>query len=229
MTRIALIDYGSGNLHSARKGLLHAGSRFPGNALEVVVTRDAAEIDQADGLVLPGVGAFDPSVRKFREYGLETPIHRAIDAGKPFLGICVGLQMLFEGSDEGTEPGLGILSGRVKRFRPEPGLTIPHMGWNQLDLKPKDCPIWREVPEKPWVYFVHSYFAVPRDAAIIAATSTHGSQTFTAAVWKENVMATQFHPEKSSSLGLSLLENFLAFVQGTIPEKQKIEEKVRQV
>ncbi len=223
MTRIALIDYGSGNLHSARKGLLQAGSRFPGNALEVVVTRDAAEIDQADGLVLPGVGAFDPSVRKFREYGLEAPIHRAIDAGKPFLGICVGLQMLFEGSDEGVEPGLGILSGRVKRFRPEPGLTIPHMGWNQLDLKPKDCPIWREVPEKPWVYFVHSYFAVPSDPAIIAATSTHGRQTFTAAVWKDNIMATQFHPEKSSSLGLALLGNFLAFAQGDVLEKQKIQ------
>ncbi len=212
MTRIALIDYGSGNLHSARKGLLYAGSTFPGNPLEVVVTRDPKAIDQADGLVLPGVGAFDPSIKKFREYGLEDPIHRAIDSGKPFLGICVGLQMLFEGSDEGVEPGLGILSGRVKRFRAEPGLTVPHMGWNQLDLTPKDCPIWKEVPQKPWVYFVHSYFAVPSDPEVIAATSTHGNQTFTAAVWKDNVIATQFHPEKSSNLGLSLLANFLAFV-----------------
>ena len=211
MTRIALIDYGSGNLHSARKGLLYAGSTFPGNPLEVVVTRDPKEIDQADGLVLPGVGAFDPSIKKFREYGLEDPIHRAIDSGKPFLGICVGLQMLFEGSDEGVETGLGILSGRVKRFLAEPGLTVPHMGWNQLDLTPKDCPIWKEVPQKPWVYFVHSYFAVPSDPEVIAATSTHGNQTFTAAVWKDNIIATQFHPEKSSNLGLSLLANFLAF------------------
>jgi imidazole glycerol-phosphate synthase subunit HisH len=223
MTRIALIDYGSGNLHSARKGLLQAGSRFPGNVLEVVVTRDAEEIARADGLVLPGVGAFDPSIKKFREYGLEAPVHRAIDAGKPFLGICVGLQMLFEGSDEGVEPGLGILAGRVNRFVAEPGLTIPHMGWNQLDLKPKDCPIWCEVPDKPWVYFVHSYFAVPRDPEVIAATSTHGSQTFTAAVWKDNVMATQFHPEKSSNLGLSLLANFLAFVTRSALEEQRVQ------
>jgi imidazole glycerol-phosphate synthase subunit HisH len=223
MTRIALIDYGSGNLHSARKGLLQASSRFPGNALEVVVTRDAQEIEQADGLVLPGVGAFDPSVKKFRECSLEAPVRHAIDAGKPFLGICVGLQMLFEGSDEGVEPGLGILKGRVRRFRSEPGLTIPHMGWNQLDLKPKDCPIWQEVPDEPWVYFVHSYFAVPSDPTVIAATSTHGSQTFTAAVWKDNVMGTQFHPEKSSSLGLSLLGNFLALVMRSAVATPKIQ------
>lgn len=205
MPVIAVVDYDMGNLHSACKGLEKAGATPH-------VTDSAAELDRADAIVLPGVGAFDPAVQHLRSRQLEKPIQQAIASGKPFLGICLGLQILFESSEEGNESGLGIVAGTVKRFRPEPGLTIPHMGWNQLELTQPNSPLWQQLPSDPWVYFVHSYYVEPSDSSVRAATITHGSQTVTAAIRRNNLMAVQFHPEKSSTAGLQILSNFVQFV-----------------
>ena len=199
---IAVIDYDMGNLHSACKGLEQAGA-IP------KVTDVAADLMQADAVVLPGVGAFDPAIQHLRSRDLIQPIQDVIASGKPFLGICLGLQILLEGSEEGVEPGLGVIPGMVRRFRPEPGITIPHMGWNQLQLQQPDHPIWHNLPADPWVYFVHSYYADPALSRDIAATITHGSQTVTAAIARDNLMAVQFHPEKSSTSGLQILSNFV--------------------
>jgi glutamine amidotransferase len=209
MPVIAVVDYDMGNLHSACKGLEKAGARTK-------VTDSPAVIERADAVVLPGVGAFDPAVQHLRSRGLEEPIKQAIRSGKPFLGICLGLQILFEGSEEGTEPGLGIVAGTVRRFRSEPGITIPHMGWNHLDFTQPDSPLWQQLSGKPQVYFVHSYYVDPVDPNIRAATVTHGSQTMTAAIAQGNLMAVQFHPEKSSTTGLQILSNFVAQVKTTV-------------
>ncbi|MBF2026569.1 MAG: imidazole glycerol phosphate synthase subunit HisH [Oscillatoriales cyanobacterium C42_A2020_001] len=204
MPAIAVIDYDMGNLHSACKGLENAGAT-------PIITDSPAELEKADAIVLPGVGAFDPAVQHLRSRHLEQPIKDAIASGKPFLGICLGLQILFDASEEGTEPGLGIIPGTVKRFRSEPGITIPHMGWNQLELTQPACPLWKELPPAPWLYFVHSFYAAPSDPTVQAATTTHGSQTVTVAIACENLMAVQFHPEKSSTPGLKVLANFVEF------------------
>jgi imidazole glycerol-phosphate synthase subunit HisH len=151
-------------------------------------------------------------VQHIRSRHLEAPIKAAIASGKPFLGICLGLQILFDSSEEGTEPGLGIIPGVVRRFRPEPGITIPHMGWNQLDMTQPECPLWQKLPANPWVYFVHSYYVDPIDSTVKAATITHGTQTITATIAKGNLMAVQFHPEKSSIAGLQMLSNFVEVV-----------------
>ena len=208
MTTIAVIDYDMGNLHSACKGLEFAGAT-------TLVTDSVADIEKADGVVLPGVGAFDPAMQHLRSRSLIDPICRIALSGKPFLGICLGLQVLFEGSEEGTEAGLGIFSGTIRKFQSEPGITIPHMGWNQLQLTQPNCPIFKDVPPEAWVYFVHSFYAAPSDPSINAATITHGSQTVTAAVAKGNLMAMQFHPEKSSTAGLQILSNFVEYVRQT--------------
>ncbi len=208
VTTIAVIDYDMGNLHSACKGLEFAGAT-------TLVTDSVADIEKADGVVLPGVGAFDPAMQHLRSRNLIEPIRRIALSGKPFLGICLGLQVLFEGSEEGSEKGLGILPGTVRKFTSEPGITVPHMGWNQLQLTQPDCPIFKGVPPAAWVYFVHSFYAAPSDPAINAATITHGSQTVTAAVAKGNLMAMQFHPEKSSTAGLQILSNFVEYVRQT--------------
>jgi len=205
MPAIAVVDYDMGNLHSACKGLENAGAT-------TIVTDSAAELEKADGIVLPGVGAFDPAVQHLRSRDLEAPIKAVIASGKPFLGICLGMQILFDASEEGKEPGLGIVPGKVRRFHSEPGITIPHMGWNQLQLTQPDCPLWQAMPSDPWMYFVHSYYVDPTDPAVTAATITHGSQTVTAAIARGNLMAAQFHPEKSSQAGLKLLANFVHFV-----------------
>ncbi|MBD1823255.1 imidazole glycerol phosphate synthase subunit HisH [Cyanobacteria bacterium FACHB-DQ100] len=205
MPTIAVVDYDMGNLHSACKGLDNAGAA-------TLITDSAKEIEQADAVVLPGVGSFDPAVQHLRSRDLVQPIKDAIDSGKPFLGICLGLQILFESSEEGKEPGLGIVPGTVKRFKPEPGLTIPHMGWNQLQFTQPDCSLWQNLGAAPWVYFVHSYYVEPSDPSVRAATITHGTQTVTAAIARENLMAVQFHPEKSSTAGLQLLSNFVQLV-----------------
>ncbi|MGA7936648.1 MAG: imidazole glycerol phosphate synthase subunit HisH [Kovacikia sp.] len=202
MPIIAVVDYDMGNLHSACKGLENAGATPR-------VTDSATELERADAIVLPGVGSFDPAVQHLRSRHLEEPIKKAIANGKPFLGICLGLQILFESSEEGKEPGLGIVPGKVRRFRHEPGITIPHMGWNQLDLTQPNYPLWQQLPDHPWVYFVHSYFVDPVDPNVRAATITHGSQTVTAAIAQDNLMAVQFHPEKSSAAGLQILANFV--------------------
>ncbi|MEB3177589.1 MAG: imidazole glycerol phosphate synthase subunit HisH [Nostocaceae cyanobacterium] len=206
MSVIAVVDYDMGNLHSVCKGLEKAGA-IP------QITDSPTELERADAILLPGVGAFDPAVQHLRSRGLEEPIKQAIASGKPFLGICLGLQILFESSCEGKEPGLGIVKGIVRRFYPEPGITIPHMGWNQLELTQPNCPLWQNLPPESWVYFVHSYYVDPVDPKVRAATVTHGSQTVTAAIATKNMMAVQFHPEKSSSTGLQILSNFVAQVQ----------------
>ncbi|MFZ4640302.1 MAG: imidazole glycerol phosphate synthase subunit HisH [Nodosilinea sp.] len=202
MVKIAVIDYDMGNLHSACKGLALAGG-------EPMITDRPLDLAQADALVLPGDGAFDPAMQHLRSRHLVEPIQAAIGSGKPFLGICLGLQLLFESSDEGQEPGLGILPGHIRRFRTEPHITIPHMGWNQLTLTQPLHPIWRGIESGDWVYFVHSYYADPTDKGIIAATTTHGSQTVTAAICQGNLMAMQYHPEKSAPAGLTMLANFV--------------------
>ena len=203
---IAVVDYDMGNMHSACKGFSMAGA-------ETQITGDPDVMAQADGVVLPGVGAFDPAIQHLRDRNLIEPLQAIAASGKPFFGICLGMQIMFDGSSEGSEPGLGILPGQVRRFDSEPGLTIPHMGWNQLALTQPDCPLWQDLPAQAWMYFVHSFYVAPSDEAVIAATVTHGNQTVTAAVGKGNVLATQFHPEKSSDAGLKILANFVSYVQ----------------
>lgn len=210
MPTIAVIDYDMGNLHSACKGLQNAGAH-------TIVTDQAEILAKADGIVLPGVGAFDPAMQHLRSRHLEPVIADILKSGKPFLGICLGLQILFEGSEEGKESGLGIFKGTVKKFSPEPQITIPHMGWNQLEIHQPSLSFWKDLPQDPWVYFVHSYYVAPNDVSIQAATITHGSQTVTAAIAKDNIMAVQFHPEKSSASGLQLLSNFVAMVEQKQP------------
>ncbi len=202
MAVIAVIDYDAGNLHSACKGVEAAGG-------EAIVTDSPTVLAQADGILLPGVGAWDPTLQSLRSHHLEQPIKDAIASGKPFLGICMGLQILFEGSDEGQDPGLGVVPGHVRKFQSESDIRIPHMGWNQLHLTQPQAPLWNATPEESWMYFVHSYYVAPTDSSVVAATITHGSQTITAAIVQGNLMAVQFHPEKSSDSGMALLANFV--------------------
>jgi glutamine amidotransferase len=206
MTLIAVVDYDMGNLHSACKGLANAGATPE-------ITDNPADFARADAVVLPGDGAFDPAMQHLRSRDLISPLKDVIASGKPFLGICLGLQLLFDGSDEGKEAGLSIFPGQIKRFKPEPGLTIPHMGWNQLTFTQPNLSLWQGIPDRAWVYFVHSFYAEPKDPTVTAATVSHGSQTVTAAVARANVMAMQYHPEKSSTAGLKMLDNFVALVQ----------------
>jgi glutamine amidotransferase len=209
MSVIAVVDYGMGNLHSVCKGLENVGG-VP------KITDSPAIIEQADAVVLPGVGSFDPAMQNLRSRNLIEPIKSAIASGKPFLGICLGMQILLESSEEGVEPGLGVIAGKVRRFRSEPGLTIPHMGWNQLQFTQPDLPLWQNLPSDPWVYFVHSYYVDPVDWEVRSAIVTHGSQNVTAAIAKDNLMAVQFHPEKSSSTGLQMLSNFVSQVRAKV-------------
>ena len=209
MSVIAVVDYDMGNLHSVCKGLENVGA-VP------KITDSPAIIEQADAVVLPGVGSFDPAMQNLRSRNLIEPIKRAIASGKPFLGICLGMQILLESSEEGVEPGLGVIAGKVRRFRSEPGLTIPHMGWNQLQFTQPGLPLWQNLPSDPWVYFVHSYYVDPVDREVRSAIVTHGSQNVTAAIAKDNLMAVQFHPEKSSSTGLQMLSNFVSQVRAKV-------------
>jgi glutamine amidotransferase len=199
---IAIIDYGMGNLRSVQKGFEHAGH-------EAVVTSDAKTILNADKVVLPGVGAFPDCMRNLEEYGLIDAVKKSIQTGKPFLGICLGLQLLFTESEEfGISKGLDIIKGRVIRFKgPEfADLKIPHMGWNSLSFKRRP-PALADVPENSHVYFVHSFHVVPEDKAVIATTTPYGIE-FVSSIWKDNILAMQFHPEKSQVLGLSILKRF---------------------
>ena len=209
MSVIAVVDYDMGNLHSVCKGLENVGA-VP------KITDSPAIIEQADAVVLPGVGSFDPAMQNLRSRNLIEPIKSAIASGKPFLGICLGMQILLESSEEGVEPGLGVIAGKVRRFRSEPGLTIPHMGWNQLQFTQPNLPLWQKLPSDPWVYFVHSYYVDPVDWEVRSAIVTHGSQNVTAAIAKDNLMAVQFHPEKSSSTGLQMLSNFVSQVRAKV-------------
>jgi imidazole glycerol-phosphate synthase subunit HisH len=204
--KIAIVDYDMGNLHSVCKALEFAGA-------ETFITHVPSELASADAIVLPGVGSFDPAVKKIRDRDLEQPLKDIIASGKPFLGICLGLQILFDRSDEGQEAGLGIMPGTVRKFQSEPNLTIPQMGWNQLDLSQPNCPLWGTLDTSAWVYFDHSYYVEPSQSSVSAAMVTHGSQTVTAAIAQDNVMAVQFHPEKSSTTGLKILSNFIQMAE----------------
>ncbi|AFY60680.1 imidazole glycerol phosphate synthase subunit HisH [Synechococcus sp. PCC 6312] len=203
MKTVAVIDYDMGNLHSVCKGLEFAG-------VEPIVTDQAKDILDAAAVVLPGVGAFDPAMAHLHRRNLGELLPQVIAQGKPFLGICLGLQILFEKSEEGQAPGLGIFAGTVNRFQAEPDLTIPHMGWNQLHLSQPQLPLWQGLEPEPWLYFVHSFYVAPREPTLTAATVTHGQQTVTAAIAQNNVMAVQFHPEKSATTGLKILKNFVS-------------------
>jgi len=195
---IALIDYGMGNLASVDKALRHVG-------VEPLVTSDPADVERADALVLPGVGACGDCMANLRDGGLLQPVKDAIAAGKPYLGICLGLQILFDESEEGGGVrGLGVLPGKVQRFRHQ--LKIPQIGWNQINIK-SSAPHLAGVAEGSWVYFVHSYHVVPEDETVIATTTDYGYQ-FVSAVHCGSIFATQFHPEKSQEVGLQILRNF---------------------
>jgi len=198
---IAIIDYGMGNLRSVQKGFERMGR-------EAVVTRDPKTILDAGKVVLPGVGAFPDCMRNLEEYGLIDAVKQSINSGKPFLGICLGLQLLFTESEEfGLSKGLDIIKGRVIRFKIQDStFKIPHMGWNSLSIKRRP-PALEDIPDGSHVYFVHSFHVVPEDKGVIATTTNYGID-FVSSVWKDNILAVQFHPEKSQALGLSILKRF---------------------
>ena len=198
---IAIIDYGMGNLRSVQKGFERMGH-------EAVVTGDPKTILNASKVVLPGVGAFPDCMRNLEQFGLIDPVRKSIGSGKPFLGICLGLQLLFTESEEfGVSKGLDIIKGRVIRFRLQDStLKIPHMGWNSLSIK-RRAPALVDVPDNSHVYFVHSFHVVPEDKGVIATTTDYGIE-FVSSIWKDNILAVQFHPEKSQALGLSILKRF---------------------
>ncbi len=204
-TRLGIIDYGAGNLSSVRNSFAAAGH-------EGCLVRSAQDLCGLTHLVLPGVGAFGDCAQALRAQGLAEPLRRWIlEEDRPFLGICVGYQVLFEEGEESPGvPGLGIFRGRVRRFAPQPGLKVPHMGWNALDIAAPGDPLWQGMEGAPWFYFVHSYFPGPADADLIAAHCDYGGR-FAAAIRRGRCAATQFHPEKSQALGLRLLHNFMTF------------------
>jgi glutamine amidotransferase len=202
---ITIIDYGMGNLRSVQKGFEKVG-------FDARVTDDPVVAAQADRLVLPGVGAFQDCMDNLREGGFIEPILQHVASGKPFLGICLGLQLLFSESEEfGLHRGLDVVPGRVRRFpadlrTDDETLKVPHMGWNQIDLQ-RPSPLFEGLSGGESVYFVHSYYVDPVDPAVVASTTDYGL-TFCSSIWRDNVMATQFHPEKSQQVGLRILENF---------------------
>ncbi|OGX25645.1 MAG: imidazole glycerol phosphate synthase, glutamine amidotransferase subunit [Omnitrophica WOR_2 bacterium RIFCSPHIGHO2_01_FULL_48_9] len=201
---IAIIDYGMGNLRSVQKALEKVGA-------QTVITQDPAEIKKAQKIVLPGVGAMQPAMDKLKSLNLISVIEESVRQGKPFLGICLGLQLLFEKSSEGGDvAGLGILSGTVERFQ---SLKVPHMGWNQLQLANSNCPLFSGVENAANVYFCHSYYVRPTDKAITATTTDYGVE-FVSSIQKKNIFGVQFHPEKSQSIGLKILENFVKLPEG---------------
>ena len=202
---IALVDYGAGNVESVAKALRHLGR-------EVELTADPQTIRSADAVVLPGVGAFGDAVSQLRARGLEQVVREsARDPQRPFLGICVGLQMLFDSSEESPgASGLSLFGGRVLRLPSEGGLKVPHIGWNSIDYD-HSCPLFARLPDQPYVYFVHSYYLRAEDEAIVSATAEYGTRIH-AAVWQGSCFATQFHPEKSGDVGLTILDNFCALM-----------------
>ena len=200
---IALIDYGSGNLRSVHKALLKVGA-------QVRITQHPEELTGARAVVLPGVGAFDDCIQALQKQGLLEAARQFIQSGRPFLGICVGYQALFERSEEfnSCAAGLGIFKGSVVRFSEKHGLKIPQIGWNQLEIVKSACPLFRGVANGSYVYFVHSFYPRPAEAGIVATRTEYGD-AFASAAWRDNIFATQFHPEKSQKVGLQLLKNFV--------------------
>jgi glutamine amidotransferase len=201
--KIAVVDYGMGNLLSVSKALEHVAPEH-----QVLVTADPDAIASADRVVVPGQGAMPDCMRQLTGSGARDAVIGATRS-KPFLGLCIGLQMLFERGEEGDTPGLGLLAGRVPRFAGAAmaGLQVPHMGWNEV-MQQRPHPLWSGIPDRTRFYFVHSYYAAPGDAALTAATSIYGVP-FTCAIARDNIFAVQFHPEKSQSAGLQLLSNFV--------------------
>lgn len=198
---IAIIDYGAGNIMSVEKALNYIGC-------EVKVTSDADEILSADGAILPGVGSFGDAMQHLQESGLIPAVKQFAASGKPFLGICLGLQVLFESSDESPDAeGLAIFKGKVMRFPSDMGLKIPHIGWNSIEYN-SECPIFKGLSKTPYVYFVHSYYLKAEDNSVVSSQADYGIK-FHSSVWKDNVFATQFHPEKSGKAGLQILRNFV--------------------
>ncbi len=198
--KIVIVDYGMGNLRNVQRGFERVG-------VEVKVTRSKKEIDRASGIVLPGVGAFKDCMINLDKYHLIDPIVRSVEKGKPYLGICLGLQILFSESEEfGLHKGLGVVKGRVVRFRPDSDHKVPHIGWNTVEME-KEVPLLGGVKSGAFFYFVHSYYVVPEEKEWIATTTQYGIP-FASSVWKENIFATQFHPEKSQDKGLKILETF---------------------
>lgn len=200
---IALLDYGSGNLRSVHKALLAVGAK-------VQLVQSPKGMQDARAVVLPGVGAFDDCLNALHRQELLEAVREFIRSGRPFLGICVGYQALFEKSEEfnSCAAGLGIFGGTVVRFAGASGLKIPQIGWNQLAITRPDCPLYRGLSDGSYVYFVHSFFPRPTDDSIVATRTEYG-ETFASSVWRDNVFATQFHPEKSQKVGLQLLRNFV--------------------
>lgn len=199
---IAIVDYGMGNLRSVQKGFESVGA-------EATISHDAKEIAAAGKVVLPGVGAFEDAMREIKRRELDGVIREAVAAGRPFLGICLGLQLLFETSyEDGEHEGLGILQGTVERFEAAEGRKVPHMGWNRMAVQ-RRAPILAGVEDDAHFYFVHSYYVCPTDAEVTAGVTEYGHE-FTSMVWRDNLFATQFHPEKSQTTGLKLLANFAA-------------------
>jgi glutamine amidotransferase len=201
---ISIVDYGMANLRSVQKAFEHEGTRAD-------IISQPEEIERAEKIVLPGVGAFQDAVATLRERNLAQPILRHIEKGKPFLGICLGLQMLFDvGYEDGEHRGLGVIPGKCVRFDVDRtmGLKVPHMGWNQLAIK-RRSPILRDLADQSCVYFVHGYHVETDDESVIATTTDYG-RPFVSSIWRDNLMATQFHPEKSQKVGLHMLANFAA-------------------
>jgi len=199
---IAIIDYGMGNIHSVQKALELFGAK-------TTVTNNPEEIRAADKAVLPGVGAFDDAMLELKKQDLISALNEYIKNRRPFLGICLGMQLLFEESEEASESkGLGILKGKVKRFTELKGLKVPHMGWNQLKIVSSVCPLLKNIPDNSYMYFCHSYYPEPKDRNSSAATTDYGRE-FSSVVWQDNVYGVQFHPEKSQKTGLKMLENFV--------------------
>lgn len=200
---LALLDYGSGNLRSVEKALRKVGADVR------VITRPDG-LKDARAAVLPGVGAFDDCITALQRQELLEAVKRFISSGRPFLGICVGYQALFERSEEfnSCAAGLALFAGKVVRFPNKPGLKVPQIGWNQLQLARSDCPLYRGIADGSYVYFVHSFYPQPNDESVVATRTTYGV-TFASSIWRDNVHATQFHPEKSQAVGLLLLRNFV--------------------
>ncbi len=206
MFPLAIVDYGMGNLRSVQKAFERLGQAAD-------VTRDPERIAAAPGVVLPGVGAFGACMQNLTAFGLIEPVRHVLAAGTPFLGICLGMQLLFEESEEfGPIAGLGVLPGRIVRFAPDPVRKVPHMGWNTLRIV-RRVPQLAGIPDGAYTYFVHSYYAVPTEAAVIATTTPYGTE-FASSVVRDHIFACQFHPEKSQQVGLGLLQNFIGVVRG---------------